>query len=184
MAIKLNKTIKNQIVTEAIKSKFRPVYEKAVKELTVATRDEMVKNSMHQEVMELNPDLLRYVSSKNYCDVTHGRVFSSEIIGNLLTGRVSRYMCTLTFDNPVYACNCGINTDGLPQYKNLIKVIEQVESFYCDVTATIGSYTKAEKMFEDLPWTKEFYPEQISTCTGLVAKETIDKINEVMSVSK
>lgn len=183
MAIKLNKTIKNQIVEAAAEAKLKPIYEKAMNELTVAARKWQVGHSLHAEAMKCDPKLRNHIGATGYVHFEKSIHVRDDNLSMIVRSSGSNYISGVRLDNPIYAPNGTCLPEDFPDYVKFKDIVSQIEKTYYEIKQTVHSYTKAEKMFEDLPWTKEFYPEQISTCTSLVAKETIDKLNEVMGAT-
>lgn len=181
MDIKLNKTIKNQIVLAALRATFKPQYEAAMRNLVVAARVWRVKNSLHDEAMKCSDELKRHIQTVNRVVFEHSHRFIHLVVSFELQGKSRTYVDEVHLDDPVYASHGGYLPDDFPEYVALVKVIKEADDFYSTATAAIGAYTKAEKMFEDLQWTKTYYPEQISTCTALVDTATLERLNKVVS---
>lgn len=179
--LKLNKTIRYQIAVAATKSKFLPLFEAAEKALVKAAHNHFVENSLHSDVMKLSKELLPFIQSTN-----HFRLYNSlrltDVSFNILRGTGSQYLKYYQFNNPVFACDIHNVPEKFPEEIALIKVVKETDSFFKDVKSVLDTYTKAEKMFEDLPWTKEFYPYQTAfTGTMLVDIQTVEKINALMA---
>lgn len=179
--IKLNQSIKNTIISEAVKSKYRPLFEKARRELTIAGRNIAIANSLHNEAKKCSPELLRHIGQTNRLSLSSDILIEKEVIRFALRDSISKNICyTESFDDPVFAAkHCSV-PNSTPEYIALVKVIREAHDFYYTIYAVIHSYSKAEKLFEDLPWAKEFYPDLPTKNTQLVDKQTIDSINKVM----
>lgn len=179
--IKLSQRIKNRIISEAVKSKYRPLFEKARRELTIAGRNIAIANSLHYEAKKCRPELLRHIGQTNRLSLQTDIGMENEVVGIALRDSNSRYIgYTESFDDPVFAVKHCKVSNSTPEYITLVKVIKEAHDFYDTIYAVIHSYSKAEKLFEDLPWTKEFYPDLPTKNTQLVDKQTIDSINKVM----
>lgn len=88
--IKLNQSIKNRIISEAVKSKYRPLFEKARRELTIAGRDIAIANSLHNEAKKCSPELLRYIRSSYHIELEGYVIFESETVAFALTDSISK----------------------------------------------------------------------------------------------
>lgn len=180
--IKLNQGIKNRIISEAVKSKYRPLFKKALLESTIAGRNIAIANSLHDEAKKCKPELLRHIHQVNRMSLQSDIYIEKDVIRLALLDSASRYVSsTESFDEPVFAVlvHCTL-PESTPEYIALVKVVKEAHDFYNTIYAVIHSYSKAEKLFEDLPWTKEFYPDLPTKNTQLVDKQTIESINKVM----
>lgn len=180
--IKLNQSIKNCIISEAVKSKYRPLFEKARRELTIAGRNIAIANSLHNEAKKCSPELLRCISQTNRLCLSTDIEIVNPVISVALRDTVSKRICyTESFDDPVFAAKHCELPKSTPEYIELVKVIKDAHDFYNTLRAVIYGYSKAEKLFEDLPWTKDFYPDLPTKNTQLVDKRTIEQINRMMN---
>lgn len=180
--IKLNQSIKNRIISEAVKSKYRPLFEKARRELTIAGRNIAIANSLHNEAKKCSPELLRCINQTNRLSLSSDILIEKDIVGFALCDSSSKRICyTESFDDPVFAAKHCEVPKSTTEYITLVGVIKDAHDFYNTIRVVINSYSKAEKLFEDLPWTKDFYPDLPTKNTQLVDKRTIEQINSVMN---
>lgn len=173
--MKLNKTIKTQLVNAAIEAKYKDQHERYMRELTVAAREYAIKNSHHESLKsKLTNDELQHVSYKvrfNFDDVlrTDDYIFNGDVT----------HVNSMVSDDPVYAYYGGyyLKDEDLPQLATFRQFVLDVVADTRQLQGVVGSYTTAKRLFEDLPWLKQYYPESEPTGTGLVDKATIDAIN-------
>lgn len=144
MAIKLNKTIKNQIVDAVVKSKFKPLYEKAERALCVAAREWAVRNSFHDEAMRCPTEFRTHISCDAYLRL-ETPIYFDTYVSVLLTGNEQRQKRTVDIDDPVYALKSRYIPDDLPARLELVKTVKDAFEFYKEVLNVVHSYTKAEK---------------------------------------
>lgn len=173
--MKLNKTIKTQLVNAAIEAKYKDQHERYMRELTVAAREYAVKNSHHESLKsKLTNDELKYVERKS--SLSFGNSIETE---GYQLGNRRAWICNVSFDDPVYACyDCWeVKDEDLPQLAKFRQFVLDVLADTKQLQGVVGSYTTAKRLFEDLPFLKQYYPESEPTGTGLVDKATIDAIN-------
>lgn len=172
--MKLNKTIKTQLVNAAIEAKYKDQHERYMRELTVAAREYAIKNSHHESLKsKLTNDELKHVRCRSYMDITVLRT------GDYIFNGDVTYFSTVDFDDPVYAYygSWEVKDEDLPQLAKFRQFVLDVLADTKQLQGVVGSYTTAKRLFEDLPWLKQYYPESEPTDTGLVDKATIDAIN-------
>ena len=174
--LKFNKTVKTQIIEAAISAKYKPLFEKAMRELSVAAREWAVKNSLHDLAIKSPPELLPFINSNSYVSLDNSKYIPDVY---RLLNHDSRHISGVWFDDPVYTSNKYLPAD-FPQQLKVFAIVDECESTLSSLSSVVHSYTKAEKLFDDLPWIKEFYPNLPVTGTSLVASEQIAKLNEVM----
>lgn len=171
----MNKSIKANIVAQAISTKFKGEYEKAFRAVVVAARKFAITNSKHNEFMALKlpSDMLSHINR------TSGLRLSTFIDSNIdFIGRTTH----VSFDDPVYGHNGSdyLNITDLPELAELHKLIKLIGDENHKLTQVIYSYTTAKKLVADLPWTEQYLP-TASKCTGLIAAEVIADINAKFS---
>lgn len=171
----MNKSVKANIVAQAISVKFKGEYEKAFRAVVVASRKFAIANSKHNEFMALKlpSDMLSHINRKS------GLRLSPTIDSNI------DFICRTTyvsFDDPVYAHNGSDYTyaKDLPELADLHKLIKLIDAENQKLTQVVFSYTTAKKLVADLPWTEQYLP-TASKCTGLIAAEVIADINAKFS---
>jgi hypothetical protein len=173
--MKLNKTIKTQLVNAAIEAKYKDQHERYMRELTVAAREYAIKNSHHESLKsKLTSDELKYVDRKSSLNFNN----SIETEGYQFESRRA-WIYSVSFDDPVYAYygSWEVKDEDLPQLATFRQFVLDVVTDTKQLQGVVGSYTTAKRLFEDLPWLKQYYPESAPTGTGLVDKATIDAIN-------
>lgn len=167
----MNKSVKANIVAQAIAAKFKGEYEKAFRAVVVAARKFAITNSKHTEFMALKlpVEMMRHVSS--YSDYDLDEYIRSNID---FIGRVG----CIYFDDVVYALSGDsyLKDEQLPELAELRKLVKLIEQERSELSAVIGSYTTAKKLVADLPWTEQYLPAE-SKCTGLIAIDVINDIN-------
>ncbi len=171
----MNKSVKANIVAQAISAKFKGEYEKTFRTVVVAARKFAITNSKHNEFMALKlpTDMLPHINRKS------GLRLSTFIDSNIdFIGRTTY----VSFDDPVYGHNGSdyLNTGYLPELAELHKLIKLIETENHKLTQVVYSYTTAKKLVADLPWTEQYLP-TTSKCTGLIAAEVIADINAKFS---
>lgn len=171
----MNKSVKANIVAQAISAKFKGEYEKAFRAFVVAARKFAIVNSKHNEFMALKlpTDMVSHINRKS------GLRLDAYIDSNV--GFINR-ITYVSFDDPVYGhigSNC-IYTKDLPELSELHKLIKLIETENQKLIQVVYSYTTAKKLVADLPWTEQYLP-TASKCTGLIAAEVIADINAKFS---
>lgn len=171
----MNKSIKANIVAQAISAKFKGEYEKAFRVVVVAARKFAIANSKHNDFMALKlpTDMLSHVNRKS------GLRLSTYIDSNVdFIGRTTY----VSFDDPVYGPKGSdyLNITDLPELAELHKLIKMIDAENQKLTQVVFSYTTAKKLVADLPWTEQYLP-TASKCTGLIAAEVIADINAKFS---
>ena len=171
----MNKSVKANIVAQAISAKFKGEYEKAFRAVVVAARKFAIANSEHDKVMALKLpiEMLLHINVATYCDLKNGICSKIDFITN--TRRVR-------YDDPVYGFNgpSYLKAENLPELTELHKLIKLIEKENDELSAVIDSYTTAKKLVTDLPWTEQ-YLTTASKSTGLIAAEVIADINAKFS---
>lgn len=171
----MNKSVKANVVAQAIGAKFKGEYEKAFRTVVVAARKFAIANSKHNEFMALKlpSDMLSHINRKS------GLRLSPIIDSNIDFIRRTTYV---SFDDPIYGHNGSdcLNTKDLPELADLHKLIKLIETENQKLTQVVHSYTTAKKLVADLPWAEQYLP-TASKCTGLIAAEVIADINAKFS---
>lgn len=171
----MNKSVKANIVTQAISAKFKGEYEKAFRAVVVAARIFAIVNSKHDEFMSLKlpTDMLSHIQSEA------GYRLDSTINSNIDFIEYTRY---ISFDDPVYGCTgpSYLKAEHLPELAELHKLIKLIDAENQKLTQVVYSYTTAKKLVADLPWTEQHLP-TASKCTGIIAAEVIADINAKFS---
>lgn len=171
----MNKSVKANIVAQAISAKFKGEYEKAFRAVVVAARKFAVTNSKHNEFMALKlpSDMLSHINRKSGLRLNNTINSNIDFIG----GTTCVY-----FDDIVYGYigSDYLRTDDLPELAELHKLIKLIDAENQKLTQVIYSYTTAKKLVADLPWTEQYLP-TASKCTGLIAAEVIADINAKFS---
>src|SRR5690606_20616950 len=167
----MNKSVKANIVAQAISAKFKGEYEKAFRAVVVAARKFTITNSKHNEFMALKlpSDMLSRINR------TSGLRLSTFIDSNIdFIGRTTY----VSFDDPVYGPKGSdyLNITDLPELAELHNLIKMIDAENQKLTQVVYSYTTAKKLVADLPWTEQYLP-TASKCTGLIAAEVIADIN-------
>lgn len=171
----MNKSVKANIVAQAISAKFKGEYEKAFRAVVVAARKFAIANSKHNEFMTLKlpTDMLPHINRKSGLRLNKYINSSIDFIG--------RTTCVY-FDDPVYGHNGSdyLDVDDSHELVELHKLIKLIEAENCELTQVVYSYTTAKKLVADLPWAEQYLP-TASKCTGLIAAEVIADINAKFS---
>lgn len=171
----MNKSVKANIVAQAISAKFKDEYEKAVRDVVVAARKFAISTSTHNEFMALKlpVEMIHHVSAKTHWGLDSSISSKIDFITNTTAFR---------YDDPVYGFNgpSYLKAEHLPELAELYKLIKLIEKENDVLSAVIGSYSTAKKLIADLPWTEQYLP-TASKCTGLIAAEVIADINAKFS---
>ena len=170
--MKLNKTIKVQMINAAITDKYEKQYEEAVKNVTIAARKWLVENSLHESIVsKLSEDELKY------CQATTSMSIRDNIYVEHLPFLKCRYKGQVSF-SPVYGADYYYVEDkNCLELVKLRELVEDAKNELNDLSTVVHSYTKAVDLFDALPWIKKYYPKQIPTTGTMVAKDVIDSLN-------
>lgn len=171
----MNKSVKANIVAQAISAKFKGEYEKAFRAVVIAARKFAIANSKHNEFMALTlpTDMLLHVQSEAGYRLNSTISHDIDFIG---------YTRCISFDDPVYGFTGTpyLKAEHLPELADLHKLIKLIDAENHKLTQVVYSYTTAKKLVADLPWTEQYLP-TASKCTGLIAAEVIADINDKFS---
>lgn len=145
----MNKSVKANIVAQAISAKFKGEYEKAFRAVVVAARKFAIADSKHNEFMALKlpTDMLSHINRKS------GLRLHTCIDSNF--GFINR-TTYVSFDDPVYGHygSDHLNITDLPELAELHKLIKLIDAENQKLTQVVYSYTTAKKLVADLPWTE------------------------------
>lgn len=190
--MKLNKKIKTHIVDMAIRDKYKAKFDA----LMQAMRDKAYSglyDEYHNEDFELLPERSRkYVGKTTYVDVPTIRV------GNYLRHGVERgygldvalqtrnTIEYIELGQPVYGTEHKFyNASDLfrDEYHDLVTFLKEASKARETLVNAMTHYRSCKKMFAELPWTEEYYPEHEKTPTvNLVPVSTIAAANGLMGV--
>lgn len=92
----------------------------------------------------------------------------------------------LTFDSPVYASGNYRGIASFPEelsedFKALQKFLKEASAARQTLLDAMAHYKSSKKMFTELPWSEDFYPEQEKKpACNIVPVSTIAVANELM----
>lgn len=68
-------------------------------------------------------------------------------------------------------------------FKDLILLVKEIQSFEETIMQAMGGFKSASKMFAELPWTEDLYPQsEKKPICNIVPVSTIAKANDLMGV--
>lgn len=168
----MNKSVKANIVTQAISAKFKGEYEKALRAVVVAARKFAIANSKHTEFMALKlpVEMMSHIQSESGCRLNSA--IKSELGVDFI-----EFIRYISFDDPVYGFSFPyLKDEHLPELAELRKLVKMIDAEKQKLIQVVYSYTTAKKLVADLPWTEQYLP-TTSKCTGLIAIDVINDIN-------
>jgi len=193
MALKLNKSIKTQIADMAIRSKYKAEFTERLKAVTDKAYSELYEK-YHNDVFGVLPQSVRpSLRASKQVDIPRLQMKIETSCGkeygyglNVAFDTRAR-IDALTLDKEVIGTDYKFHNAlelfeaGFKTLTNFLKTASEARQTLIDAMV---HYKSAEKMFKELPWTEEFYPEQEKkpTC-NIVPVSTIAAANELMGVS-
>lgn len=194
--MKLNKQIKTHIADMAIRKKYKAKFESKLAKLTVKAREVLIEIN-HNEDFDLLPERAKRLIKK-----CNGVEIPSLIMCSRIGGfpKVERgYQLdiafdtysdinSLSFDKPVYASGNHRGLASFPEelsedFKALQKFLKEASTARQTLLDAMAHYKSSKKMFAELPWSEDFYPEQEKKpACNIVPVSTIAAANELMGV--
>lgn len=175
--LRLTKALKEQIVKDAISSRFEAEYNSALKAVATAARKLLVSLSDDNFLKTRIPEDKRvHLKARTYWSflqdvhvagvpfATHD-VYISGVRFDIVYG---------VLDDTPYLKDSKLKE--LSDFRTLVHVIREETTL---LQSTIGAYTTVSKLVDDLPWVAQYLPEVATGGRSLIDKTTIDKFNEI-----
>lgn len=196
--MKLNKQIKTHIADMAIRKKYKAEFEKRLADLTVKARKTLYDIN-HNADFDVLPERAKHlIQTCSGVNLPNGIAMASYKYGY---DKVERgFLLNIAFDTrkditmltfqgeTVYAPKdykgCAqwpeeLNGE-LKEFTNFLKEASQARQTLIDAMV---HYKSTNKMFAELPWAEQFYPEQEKkTACNIVPVSTIAAANDLMGV--
>lgn len=159
--LKFNKTIKTQLINAAMTAKYKPRFEVAMRELSVAARKWAVENSLHNLAIKSPAELLPFIGSSSdiyFQDPNKGVEKVALYLG--ITGR---YIRRVYFDDPVFTSGKSLPSD-FPELLAVFAVVDECEATLITLSSVVRSYTNAKSCSKIYHGLKSFiliYPSQV-----------------------
>lgn len=190
--LKLNKQIKTHIADMAIRKKFKAEFDtlmQAVKDAAYKGLYEKYHNADFEVLPERAKKIISRVRTVDWPTLDmESYVYNGKERGyglNVAFETRSKLQ-EITLDKPILGPTYTIyNAYELfeSEYKALTTFLKEVSEARNTLLAAMVHYKNADKMFKELPWTEEFYPEQDKKpkC-NVVPVSTIAAANEIMGL--
>lgn len=192
MALKLNKPIKTYIADMAIRSKYQAEYDSLMQSLKTALYEQLYAAYNNDDFKDLPERALKLVKKSKVVRLGHD---------NIRMNRIVHYDKTLGHDlNVAFQSRNVIEQVNLDEYvlgadhkfyrdnladaelkalKSFLKAVAEIRDILLE---SMASYRTANHMMNEMPWTKEFYPEsEKKPSVDIVPLATISKANMIMN---
>ncbi|WGH28537.1 hypothetical protein 13VV501A_gene0041 [Vibrio phage 13VV501A] len=190
--LKLNKQIKTHIADMAIRKKFKPEFTLLMQALKDAAYKGLY-DKYYNEDFDLLPERSRaLVQNSALVSIDTLKMERTEYRGRETGYGLNvafdtyRELGDITLDKRILGVRHRIyNATDLfkEEYKALVALLKEASEARDTLLAAMAHYKNADKMFKELPWTEEFYPEQDKKpkC-NVVPVSTIAAANEIMGL--
>lgn len=180
--LKLNKKIKNHICQMAIRNKFESEFKVVVSNICSDVGEIFYKESNGELFESVDPIILEAVRKCKSFEINQ-TIYLSENAGVALGckfGYIKHFSATKFYYGKDYRTVLQKDNEV---FKDLILLIKEIQSFEETIMQAMNSFKSANKMFAELPWTEELYPESEKkpTC-NIIPVSTIAKANDLMGV--
>lgn len=197
MALKLNKTIKTHIADMAIRKKFKAEFDAKMAALSDEAYN-VLYAKYHNEDFEVLPERAkvlireaRIVDMRNgfKMDYNANRVYGHAGYGLDIAFQTNHDIGEIKLTKPVYAPSHYGRASSLeeldPSLNKLREFLKTVSEARDTLINAMTHYKSTDKMFKELPWSEEFYPEaeKKPTC-NIVPVSTIAAANDIMGTGK
>lgn len=192
MQYKLNKTIREAIIKAALRSKHQEALDALEQEMQDVYYTASREECKHDYIESLNLESFITDLMPTYSYVSIGSrpyQLSFQNADAYLNAANVNYRVYYGSNRTVYA-NDSVNLIDIEKYDYVKKFhkkcrafVKKVEEDLSTISAAVHTYNSAKKMFAELPWTQDFYPEEHKPVGGaLVPIESIAKANELFGV--
>lgn len=190
--MRLNNKIKTHIADMAIRNKFKAEFDAKLANLCKVAEEELRKQ-YHNEDFDVLPERAKaLVSSAQYVHLGRGGLEmhgeNEHGFGLSVAFDTYRKIHVIPVSKTVYAKtdysgNARLPEAAEPALKELISFLKECSKARDTLISAMAHYRTVKKMFAELPWTEQFYPEQEKkpTC-NIVPVSTIVAANEIMGV--
>lgn len=196
MNLRLNNKIKTHIADMAIRNKFKAEFDAKLANLCKVAEEELRKQ-YHNEDFDVLPERAKALVPSTKC-VFLGRNHI-QMNREIKYGVDRGYGLNVAFDTrlsidfielskSVYARtshsgNASLPDAAEPALKELISFLKECSKARDTLISAMAHYRTVKKMFAELPWTEQFYPEQEKkpTC-NIVPVSTIAAANDIMGI--
>lgn len=193
MQYKLNKTIKEAIIKAALRHKYQEelndLQEEVVEVLYKAARKACKQDYI--ESLALPDEVKRVMKKAN-------RVYTGDSCNFIympnarkyLNVKDTRFRIYFGDDRLVYNDSSKVEYSQINKYasvkaleKKIRDFVKKVEDDLEKITVAVYSFSNAKKMFDEMSWTKDLYPDEFKPVGGqLVPVAVIEQANELMKV--
>lgn len=197
MPLKLNKSIKEQIADMAIRSKFKPEFDKRMGQLRENLHSVLFYENNNSDFDTLPDRAKKYISKASGVRLNQSIYMGSHIVG--FDKRETGFLLNVAFEtrreinmiklnSQVYALSDYSGNASFPvkcenEVKSLLSFLKTASETRQILIDAMTHYKSAEKMFKELPWSEDFYPPQEKkTKCNIVPVSTIATANELMGV--
>lgn len=183
----LNNKIKTHIADMAVRNKFKAEFDAKLANLCKVAEEELRKQ-YHNEDFDTLPERAKALVSK----VGEIRLGQSSLdlsgLGLNVAFDTYREVHTLPVSKTIYAKTDYSGRSRLPDtaepaLKEFISFLKECSKARDTLISAMAHYRTVKKMFAELPWTEQFYPEQEKKpACNIVPVSTIVAANEIMGV--
>ena len=180
--LKLNKSIKSEIIQMAIRKKFEVKFKDNLEKLTSSLKEVAEKETSHHLFSGLDSHVLNCLRKSQKI------IFPSDVYirpsDNVKTALSIRYCIDSVSikDSYIYGSELYFIPLSMPQeLTDFIKFMKSIEEFNSTLELAIAPFKSTKKMFNELPWTEELYPSSYKApACNIVSLSTIESANELM----
>ena len=193
MALKLNKSIKTHIADMAIRKKYKGEFLAKMKAVSDKAYSELYAKYNNDDFSDLPERALSCVKRAKDVDCTN---LQMEIVSYAGTQRgyglnvafdTRRRIDCITMPHTIIGSDHKFyNAANLfdAEFKELTKFLNVASGARETLLNAMSHYKSADKMFKELPWTEEFYPEsEKKPVCNIVPISTIVAANDLMGVT-
>lgn len=191
MALKLNKTIKTHIADMAIRSKYQAEYNELMQALKTALYDHFYLKFNNDDFNGLPERAMKHVKKTSSVYLSSEKIQMSKIEKRHIERGYGLDVAfqTRSLIDCIYMDDLVFGEDYRFHIADAARVeIKSLKSFLKATAETrdillesMSSYRTANHMMNEMPWTKEFYPEsEKKPSVDIVPLATISKANMIM----
>lgn len=190
--MKLNKRIKTHIADMAIRKKYKAEFDNLMKAMSDKAYHGLYAKYNNDDFKVLPERSLKLVQNSKHVNIETIRMEKRERQGCSIgyelnvSFQTRSEIGTIELEKPILGASYTIyNADTLfaDEYKAVIKLLKEASAARQTLLDAMAHYKSSKKMFSELPWSEDFYPEQEKKpACNIVPVSTIVAANELMGV--
>lgn len=190
--MKLNKQIKTHIADMAIRKKYKAEFDNLMKAMSDKAYHGLYAKYNNGDFKVLPERSLKLVQNSKHVNIDTIRMEKREPYGRSIgyglnvSFQTRSEIGTIELEKPILGASRTIyDADTLfaDEYKAVIKLLKEASTARQTLLDAMAHYKSSKKMFSELLWSEDFYPEQEKKpVCNIVPISTIAAANELMGV--